>query len=116
MANDNDIEANWEKIIINFKKELDVEKEQLKPKLSSDMVNNSEYGDAFQIKYKARAKFFVSLSSWEMKKEFEDIEERQLSRKPKKQLKSLQNQLELSISKIILCRTIFVMVLIHISY
>ncbi|CAI9278562.1 unnamed protein product [Lactuca saligna] len=93
---DGDMEANWEKTILNFKKELDAEEEQLKPKLTltSDVVDNSEDGDGFQRRDRARAKFSVPLSRREMEKDFEDMGERRLPRKPKKRPKSVQNQLD----------------------
>lgn len=92
-AKDGDMEANWEKIILSFKKELD-EEEQSKPKLTSDVVNNSEDGDVSQRRDRARAKFSVPLSRREMEKDFEDMGERRLPRKPKKRPKSVQNQLD----------------------
>ncbi|KAL9992790.1 hypothetical protein Hdeb2414_s0008g00266001 [Helianthus debilis subsp. tardiflorus] len=97
-AKDPDTEANWEKIILNFKKELaaEEEKEKLKPALTSDVVNSSGCGSGGGIEERdgVRAKFSVPLSRREMEKDFEDMGERRLPRKPKKRPKSLQNQLD----------------------
>ncbi|KAJ9563660.1 hypothetical protein OSB04_008820 [Centaurea solstitialis] len=98
-----DTEANWEKIMLNFKKELEEEEEeQLKPRLlTSDVVINSSshshsHGGDGRIEkvVRARAKFSVPLSRREMEKDFEDMGERRLPRKPKKRPKSIQNQLD----------------------
>ncbi|KAJ0683353.1 hypothetical protein HanPI659440_Chr16g0657401 [Helianthus annuus] len=100
-AKDPDTEANWKKIILNFKKELaaeEEEKEKLKPALTSDVVNSSSCGGGGGIEerdgVRVRAKFSVPLSRREMEKDFEDMGERRLPRKPKKRPKSLQNQLD----------------------
>ncbi|KAI3817207.1 hypothetical protein L1987_10996 [Smallanthus sonchifolius] len=92
-AKHGDMEANWEKIILNFKKELD-EEEQLKPPSSSGVDNNCGDGDGIEGREKARAKFSVPLSRREMEKDFEDMGERRLPRKPKKRPKIVQNRLD----------------------
>ncbi|KAL8227619.1 hypothetical protein R6Q57_015203 [Mikania cordata] len=95
-AKDGDIETNWEKIILNFKKELHAE-EQLKPPLTSDAVSGGGgdgCGDVIEKRDRVRAKFSVPLSRREMEKDFEDMGERRLPRKPKKRPKSIQNQLD----------------------
>ncbi|KAI3516730.1 hypothetical protein L1887_15721 [Cichorium endivia] len=94
-AKDGDMEANWEKIILNFKKELD-EEEQLKPPSSSGVDNSGGCGggEGIERREKARAKFSVPLSRREMEKDFEDMGERRLPRKPKKRPKIVQNQLD----------------------
>ncbi|KAL8258172.1 hypothetical protein R6Q59_030217 [Mikania micrantha] len=84
-----DMEANWEKTMLDFKKELD-EEEQLKPPSSSGVDNNG----GIERRVKARAKFSVPLSRREMEKDFEDMGERRLPRKPKKRPKIIQNQLD----------------------
>ncbi|KAI3696230.1 hypothetical protein L1987_79241 [Smallanthus sonchifolius] len=83
-AKDGDTEANWEKIILNFKKELD-EEDRLNPPSSSGVDNNGSGG---------RAKFSVPLSRREMEKDFESMGERRLPRKPKKRPKIVQNKLD----------------------
>ncbi|XP_024988236.1 uncharacterized protein LOC112523038 isoform X2 [Cynara cardunculus var. scolymus] len=94
-AKDGDTEANWEKIMVDFKKELDAEEQFKPPLLVSDVINNSGGGDDGMEKgVSARAKFSVPLSRREMEKDFEDMGERRLPRKPKKRPKSLQNQLD----------------------
>ncbi|XP_071687246.1 uncharacterized protein [Rutidosis leptorrhynchoides] len=86
-----DTESNWEKIILNFKKELDAEEEkQLKAPSSSDVDTIAAAGSGD----KSRAIFSVPLSRREMEKDFEDMGERRLPRKPKKRPKSVQNQLD----------------------
>ncbi|KAI3720056.1 hypothetical protein L6452_20964 [Arctium lappa] len=98
-AKDGDTEANWEKIMLDFKKELDAE-ERFKPRLLiSDVIDNnsgggSGGGDGIGKGDRVRAKFSVSLSRREMEKDFEDMGERRLPRKPKKRPKSVQNQLD----------------------
>ncbi|MFS8028670.1 hypothetical protein Hanom_Chr16g01513161 [Helianthus anomalus] len=100
-AKDPDTEANWEKIILNFKKELaaaeEEKEEKLKPALTSDVVSSSGGGGIEErdgVRVRVRAKFSVPLSRREMEKDFEDMGERRLPRKPKKRPKSLQNQLD----------------------
>ncbi|KAI3730594.1 hypothetical protein L1987_61765 [Smallanthus sonchifolius] len=92
-AKHGDMEANWEKTMLNFKKELD-EQEQLKPPSSSGVDNNCGDGDGIERREKARAKFSVPLSRREMEKDFEDMGERRLPRKPKKRPKIVQNRLD----------------------
>ncbi|XP_024991908.1 uncharacterized protein LOC112525848 isoform X1 [Cynara cardunculus var. scolymus] len=92
-AKDGDTEANWEKIILNFKKELE-EEEQLRPPSSSGVDNNGGGAEGIERREKARAKFSVPLSRREMEKDFEDMGERRLPRKPKKRPKIVQNQLD----------------------
>lgn len=103
-----DTESNWEKIILNFKKELDEEEEeeQLKAPSSSgiDIDAGAVDGDGIDRREKSRAKFSVPLSRREMEKDFEDMGERRLPRKPKKRPKIVQNQLDVSIISIILLK------------
>ncbi|KAJ0545006.1 hypothetical protein HanIR_Chr08g0344741 [Helianthus annuus] len=68
-----DTEANWEKIILNFKKELaaEEEKEKEKLKLAFDVVNSSGCGsggieERDGVRVMVRAKFSVPLSRREM--------------------------------------------------
>ncbi|KAK9063730.1 hypothetical protein SSX86_017602 [Deinandra increscens subsp. villosa] len=89
-AKHGDMEANWEKTILDFKKELDEEEEQLRPPSSSGVDNNG----GIERREKARAKFSVPLSRREMEKDFEDMGERRLPRKPKKRPKIVQNRLD----------------------
>ncbi|XP_076941707.1 uncharacterized protein LOC143611384 [Bidens hawaiensis] len=91
-AKHGDMEANWEKTILNFKKELDAEQQQLKPTSSNN--NNNINGNGIERREKGRAKFSVPLSRREMEKDFEDMGERRLPRKPKKRPKSIQNHLD----------------------
>ncbi|KAI7739967.1 hypothetical protein M8C21_004180 [Ambrosia artemisiifolia] len=84
-----DMDANWEKTILNFKKELQQEEEQLKAASSSCVDNNNNNNNN-----KGRPKFCVPLSRREMEKDFEDMGERRLPRKPKKRPKIIQNQLD----------------------
>ncbi|KAF5777355.1 hypothetical protein HanXRQr2_Chr12g0534631 [Helianthus annuus] len=85
-AKDGDSEANWEKIILNFKKEIEQQDEQLNYTQSS--------GDGGERREKVRAKFSVPLSRKEMEKDFEDMGERRLPRKPKKRPRVIQNHLD----------------------
>ncbi|GJT59607.1 hypothetical protein Tco_1003140 [Tanacetum coccineum] len=101
---DGDMESNWEKIILNFKKELDLEQQQqleeeqiIKSQPSSSGVdNNNGGGGGCGGGGGVRAKFSVPLSRREMEKDFEDMGERRLPRKPKKRPKVVQNQLDVS--------------------
>lgn len=99
---DGDMESNWEKIILNFKKELDLEHQQeleqeeeevhqLKSQPSCSGGGGGCVGGSG-----VRAKFSVPLSRREMEKDFEDMGERRLPRKPKKRPKVVQNQLDVS--------------------
>ncbi|XP_071691279.1 uncharacterized protein [Rutidosis leptorrhynchoides] len=91
-----DTESNWEKIILNFRKELDAEEQPLKATSSSgvDTIAATSSGDGIERRDPTRAIFSVPLSRREMEKDFEDMGERRLPRKPKKRPKSVQNQLD----------------------
>nr|XP_043606861.1 uncharacterized protein LOC122578875 [Erigeron canadensis]XP_043606868.1 uncharacterized protein LOC122578875 [Erigeron canadensis] len=100
-AKDGDTESNWEKIILNFKKELSdhhqllVAKDEdveLKPPPPPSSIGGA--GDGDEKKEIARPRFSVPLSRKEMEKDFEDMGERRLPRKPRKRPKAIQNHLD----------------------
>ncbi|XP_076924334.1 uncharacterized protein LOC143586743 isoform X2 [Bidens hawaiensis] len=93
-AKHGDMEANWEQTILNFKKELETEQQQQQLKATSSNNNNININNGIERREKGRAKFSVPLSRREMEKDFEDMGERRLPRKPKKRPKSIQNQLD----------------------
>ncbi|KAK1416132.1 hypothetical protein QVD17_31920 [Tagetes erecta] len=88
-----DMDSNWEKTILCFKQELH-EEELLTHPSSSCVDNNDGIGAGIERRVKARPKFSVPLSRREMEKDFEDMGERRLPRKPKKRPKIIQNQLD----------------------